>query len=208
MAQLYDVDENDDGDNFEIPAGLPGSKKKLDPPVFQKAETIKIPRRRGRPPGSTNTKTKPTTNIEAIWSEGAAVVLGVTSTIFAFQIMQNPKYVMTEKEAKSAATGLIYALFQYKQIRDFALATKIDSPWAVALKGFWPYLSRVVLKDIIENVILGFTQSTKPRQSAGRNQNRADESDNVGHNSTNDISQNGNQFPDTIIFQPNWRNDD
>lgn len=212
MAQLYDVEENegaDDNINTSSPQNISfGFRNK------QRPEEIKIPRRRGRPPGSTNrntsSKTKSTTGVEQMWSEGAALILGITSAAFATNVMGNRKYVMTEAEAKSAATGLIYCLFQYKQIREFALATKLDTPWAIALRGFWPYLSRVFVKDIIENVIMGFNQPKQPKQKpvtrdAGSSNIGVP---NTGSNGTGNVpSENGDNFNPTIVLGANWRSD-
>lgn len=207
MAALYDVEENDgetDNQRASSPNNISfGFRNKT------KAEEIKIPRQRGRPRGSTNrtsnTKSKSTTGVEQLWSEGAAIILGFTSAAFAMRIMNDRKYIMTEAEAKSAASGLIYCLFQYKQIRDFALATKIDTPWAIALKGFWPYLSRVFIKDIIENVIMGFSQPKPKRPNAGRNS--AGEPKSAPNGDANVSSENGDNFNPAIVLRPNWRDD-
>lgn len=214
VTNLQDVDENEgDEGKFEIPDGFPGSKNPRSKPGFEKPPEIKIPRKRGRPPGSgTSTRGRPksTSGVEQMWTEGAALILGLATTTFAFKVMQNKKYVMTEQEAKSAASGLIYCLFQYKTIREFALATRIDTPWAIALKGFWPYVSRVFVQDIITNVIMGFSQPNKSgkqsRSNAGHN--------NVGtaerqpNPNGNDNAENGDKLPDAIILRHNWRDGD
>lgn len=207
MASLDEIND-DEGDNIPpIPDGFPGSRRK---PIYDKPETINIPKRRGRPPGSTNTRSKATINTgaEKMWGEGAAILLGSASTIFAIKIMQNRKYIMTEAEAKSAASGLIYCLFQYKIIREFAIKTKLDTPWAVAFKGFWPYLSRVFLEDIINYVILGLTKQPEPRTkqtgNAGSNSNGNAKSN--GPDAGNGNSWYGNSIADNIIVRPDWRN--
>jgi hypothetical protein len=207
MAALQDVEENDgeiDRENTSSPNNISFGFRNR-----QRPEEIKIPRRRGRPPGSTNrntsSRTKSTTGVEQLWSEGAALILGFSSAVLAQQIMNNRKYVMTEAEAKSAATGLIVCLFQYKQIREFALATKIDTPWAIALRGFWPYLSRVFVKDIIENVIMGFNKPKQPERNTGRNSNR--ESNSGPIRSSNVPPENGDNFNPSIIIGTDWRDD-
>lgn len=213
MASLEEIgDENVADDNIEIPEGLPGSKTKR--PPFSKPEEIKIPRPRGRPRGSTNSRSKTNSNsiptaTEKMWREGAALLLGSASTIFALKVLGNPKYIMKQQEAESAAAGLIYCLFQYKQIRDFALATKLDTPWAIALKGFWPYLSRIFVEDIINYVIMGFSQSSKPRQSKqSTGSNSSANGQQPGQNNSTPNATVGNQFPDAIILRPDWRNAD
>lgn len=218
MANLEEIsDENVAADNIpEIPDGLPGSKNPRRNPFqrqqFDKPEEIKIPRRRGRPPGSGNIRSKNSNSIptstQKMWEEGAAIILGSASTIFALQVMRSQKYIMRESEAKAAAAGLVYCLFQYKQIREFALATKLDTPWAIALKGFWPYLSRVFVEDIINYVILGFTKpgQSKSGQSTRSNNNGSTQSS--GSNNGNDNAADGYKFPDAIIIRPDWRNGD
>lgn len=208
---LQSVVENDgDDDKFDIPDGLPGSKNPRNRAGFQKPEEIKIPRRRGRPPGSGNTrsKTKSTSGVEQMWTEGAALILGISTTTFALKVMQNPKYIMSEQEAKSAASGLIYCLFQYKSIREFALATRIDTPWAVAIRGFWPYISRVFVQELITNVILGFNKPAKPKpeRNTGRDNNGTAQRQSDAH--ANDNAEDGVKLPDAVILRPNWRDGD
>lgn len=210
---LQNVEEENAGDGkFEIPDGFPGSKNPRNKSGYEKPSEIKIPRRRGRPPGNSNTstrsKSKSTSGVEQMWSEGAALLLGLATTTFAFKVMRNKKYVMTEQEAKSAASGLIYCLFQYKTIREFALATRIDTPWAIALKGFWPYISRVFVQDIITNVIMGFSQPTKPKQSGNTRRDSNDATEREPTPIRNDNAENGNKFPDSIILGTNWRDGD
>lgn len=212
---LQDVIESDgDDDKFDIPDGFPGSKNPRNKPAdksgFQKPEEIKIPRRRGRPPGTGNTrsKTKSTSGVEQMWTEGAALILGIATTTFAFKVMQNKKYVMTEQEAKSAASGLIYCLFQYKTIREFALATRIDTPWAVALRGFWPYLSRVFVQDLITNVILGFNKPAKPRPTGNTGRDNNGTAPGQSNANANDNAEDGIKLPDAVILRPNWRDGD
>lgn len=202
MAQLDDVDdeiENHDND-FDIPDGLIGSKNPRQPPQKKTVDTIPVvKRRRGRPPNSPNSRSKTNTiplATEKLWVEGAAIILSTTSALFAAKVMMDNKYVMTAAESRSAAGGVVYVLFQYKQIREFALLVRTDSPTAVIVRGFWPYISRVFVKDIIENVIAGLV--IPKRQS---------KSESVGNKSSgvNGKSPTRNDEPNTIPNISSWR---
>lgn len=192
MAQLDDVDdeiENHDND-FDIPDGLIGSKNPRQPPQKKTIDTIPVvKRRRGRPPNSRSKVNTIPLATEKLWVEGAAIILSTTSALFAAKVMSDTKYVMTPAESRSAAGGVVYVLFQYKQIREFALLVRTDSPTAVIVKGFWPYISRVFVKDIIENVIAGLVIPKRQSKSEsagdksiganGKSPTRNDESNTV-----------------------------
>lgn len=205
------MDENDAGDDNTILEGFPGSKnydygnRKTtieDLPIHESSPII--PKRRGRPPNSTkrvsNSKSANQTSAEKTWVLGGSLVLSFSSLFFAVRIMNNNKYAMTKQEADSAAAGIIYVLFQYKTIREFAIATRWDSPYAVLIKGFWPYLSRVFVKELIESVISGISPESPTRQSKPKSESNSRKPESVGES----ISDAGNgNIP--INVNVDWR---
>lgn len=192
MVRLENVDEeieNLDND-FDIPDGLIGSKNPKQPPQRKAPEPIPVvKRRRGRPPNSANKSHTIPLATEKLWVEGAAIILSTTSALFAAKVMSDTKYVMTSAESRSAAGGVVYVLFQYKQIREFALLVRTDSPTAVILRGFWPYISRVFVKDIIENVITGLVIPKRQSKSepTGNKSNGANGKSPAGNDESNSI---------------------
>lgn len=139
------------------------------------------PRRRGRPPKSTNAKTS--TQAEAWVIVTFEIVLGLGTGILATNL-KDAKYKMTKAEAESAAKGIVYVLYQYKQFREFAAMVNPKSNYYIVAKAFWPYISRVFMKEVIDNVVSGFTLS----KSAGRKSGQSEQSNrqsNIQHDATN-----------------------
>lgn len=196
-------EESENALDDEISTGLNRSKRQNDTPEILSSTTP--PKRRGRPRGSTNRSTaKPSLSFtEKQWSDGAALILGLATTYFAMSFMHDAKYVMTKQEAQSAASGIVYCLFQYNSVREFATKTRLDGPVAVLAKGFWPYISRVFVKDMIENVIAGLAVSQ--RQSGPRPNNPGPKTNSTG-GSPNTRSNNGTPANDEYDARINGLN--
>jgi hypothetical protein len=180
MTQLQEIPEDEsvgEDEDFgslentgsKIPFGLPGSKRprrsfpgtvrNSRPESINLSNSESQPKRRGRPPGSTSARRKsnsvPNTNVENFWVGVAALGLNFTTALFAARIMHDPKYVMTKSEAEAAAKAIMVVAWKYKQFREFALIVNTDSDWAIIARGFWPYLSRLFMKELINYVMAG-----------------------------------------------------
>lgn len=177
MTKLEILDEEKDGDDnaesldsvedseFEIPSGLPGTRTARKRPTsinYSRPESIdldnpqRIYKRRGRPPGTGRKTTKsPATRPEQFWINLTSTGLGFATAVMAAKVFQNAKYRMTKPEADAAAQALTLVLFKYKWMRDVAVMVNLDNDWGIIAKGFFPYLNRVFLQEIIQDVITG-----------------------------------------------------
>lgn len=164
-------------------------------------------KRRGRPPGSTNKNSKSTrttnTNVEQFWTQIAAISLNFSTAFLAGKIFRDRKYIMTKEESYAAAKAIMVVAFKYKQFREFAVIVNTDNDFAIIARGFWPYLQRVFLQEIINNVISGLfvsgpKQSGKPVKSTGQfNGQHA-----VGNSQSANVQQ---QFSPEISGISDWR---
>lgn len=216
MVKLQDIIEKSDAESNDDVSDELESENKSTKERYTEPTPINIPKRRGRPPGShnANTRSKTTssksnlTSVEKQWAEIAAIGVGLVSMGFSLQVMNNPKFIMTPDEARSAANGIVYVLFQYKQIREFAMMSNMDSPYMVLIRGFMPYLTRVFLKDMVDYVVSGFT--AKPKSTTGQRQSDTNKQRNDAGIS-NDANVNAEPRPiqfNPNIIQSNWRNAD
>lgn len=133
-------------------------------------------RKRGRPVGSKNnsSKTKTTsdsTQPEKFWISASALGLNWASLLAAGYIFHDKKFIMSRQEAEAAAKGIMIVAFRYQQFRDFAVIVNGNSDMAVIVKGFMPYLTRVLFKDLITDVFNGLVfpgpqRSTKTNGAA------------------------------------------
>lgn len=212
-----DVSDNGDGetgdDDFgdEIPDGIPGGRNPPKPRPrnisFARAQPINISggepirRKRGRPPGSgTKSKSRTTdTAAEKFWTELTALGLNLTSVFIAVKVARNQKVIMTKAEAEAAAKALMLVAFKYKQFRELALIVNTDNDWAIIARGFWPYVSRLFIKEIIDDLLrLAFSGPQPERQSGNQS---------VGNVGQHQSGHDGNDSGDAVIqFFPSATN--
>lgn len=170
----------------------------------QKPESINlgssIPRKRGRPRGSTNTR-KSTTDIQGWYIDGLGLGLILASGYLIAKPFNNPKYMMTTAEAKNAAVAIMTVSVRYKQVRDLMAVVNLDSDVGIIIKGFIPYIMRAFLKEVIEDVVSGFFVS-KP---AGRERpTRTNDGTHVQQNGQH--SENNGQPPiPEVNVSSDWR---
>ena len=171
-SSVDDLEEELDADKIDIPSRFPGGKGFRRPEILETDGTFKRPR--GRPKGSTNkTSSSTPTSIQNDWTNLAAIGLGLSTTVMAMRVFRNPKYKMTKIEAESAAKAVVEVAFHYKEIRELATKVNTNSDMMIIARGFYPYLSRVMLGEILNNVMAGFfvpKQSTPPNNGAGTEQ--------------------------------------
>ena len=176
-AESLDEIENTE---FEIPSGLPGARNSRRRPAninYSRPESIDIDnpqrvyKRRGRPVGSGRKTTKSqNTRPEQFWINLTSTGLGFATAVMAAKVFQDAKYRMTKTEAESAANALMLVLFKYKWMRDVAVLVNFDNDWGIIAKGFFPYLNRVFLQEIIQDVIAGLFVPTGQQQPKQRQQ--------------------------------------
>ena len=172
------LDEEEGAEDENVSTAIPGNKtRKTDRETISNSTEHRInftnqqpiKRGRGRPPGSgTSNKrnARGDTQPEQFWIRSTALGLNWASLLMASYIFHDKKYIMTRVEAEAAGKSLMIVAFHYKTFRDIAVTVNGDSDWAILLKGFMPYLSRILLKDLMEDVLSGLTFSgTKQRKS-------------------------------------------
>lgn len=199
-----DDDENDYDFNEIIKQARPAhlfSQRAADVPISVPSDSIPI-KRRGRPKGSTNanSKTRSTTFAEQNTSQYMALGLILSSALVA-KTFNDRKLLMTSGESTAAANAIVSVIFQYKQVREMAAMINPNNPWVIIAKGFQPYLYRVFIREMVENVIQSIfspkQSATGQRPNIGRNSNGPTQSEsipvgNAASKSASNSTRNGN----------------